>query len=94
MFSVKPLLMAVVLGGAAVAVVAPDVAKAGTVVASSGPSAGKYPVGKKLKDTDRITLRAGDSVTVLDSRGTRIISGAGTHMVGARGASKRSTFRR
>ena len=92
MFSVKPLTAALALTGAAIVLVAPDAAQAGTVVASSGPSASKYPVGKKLADTDRITLRAGDSVTVLDSKGTRVISGAGTHVVGARGTSRASTF--
>lgn len=67
-------------------------AQAGVVVKSSGPSAGTYPVGKKLDDDSTITLRAGDSVTVLTDSGTRVISGAGTHRVGARGASKRTAF--
>ncbi len=67
-------------------------AQAGVVVKSSGPSAGEFPVGKKLDDSATITLRAGDSVTVLTSNGTRVITGAGPHKVGARGASKRSTF--
>lgn len=52
-------------------------ASAAIVVASSGPSAAQYPVGKKLADTDRITLRAGDSVTVLDKRGTKVLRGPG-----------------
>ncbi len=67
-------------------------AQAGVVVKSSGPSAGQYPVGKKLDDSASITLKAGDSVTVLTSAGTRVISGAGTHRVGAAGANKRSAF--
>jgi len=90
--NLKTLVAALALGGAALAVATPQVALAGVVVASSGPSSANYPAGKKLKDTDRITLRAGDSVTVLDSRGTRVISGAGTHVVGARGTSRASTF--
>ncbi|GMM92393.1 hypothetical protein [Qipengyuania sp. MTN3-11] len=78
------------LASAGIALAAPAVA--GVVVKSSGPSAGQYPVGKKLDDASSITLRAGDSVTVLTDGGTRVISGAGTHRVGAGGASKRSTF--
>lgn len=90
--SPKTVLAALALAGAGTALVAPAAAIAGTVVASSGPSAGKYPVGKKLADTARITLKAGDKVTVLTSKGTRVISGAGTHVVGARGGSRASTF--
>lgn len=52
-------------------------ASAAIVVASSGPSAAQYPVGKKLADTDRITLQTGDSVTVLDKRGTKVLRGPG-----------------
>ncbi|QYJ07778.1 hypothetical protein [Qipengyuania flava] len=65
---------------------------AGVVVKSSGPSAADFPVGKKLNDASSITLREGDSVTVLTDSGTRVIRGAGTHRVGARGASKRTAF--
>lgn len=52
-------------------------ASAAIVVASSGPSAAQFPRGKKLADTDRITLQKGDSVTVLDSRGTKVLRGPG-----------------
>ena len=78
------------VGAAGLALAAP--AAAGVVVKSSGPSAAQYPVGKKIDDASSITLKAGDSVTVLTDGGTRVISGAGTHRVGASGASKRSTF--
>ncbi len=47
------------------------------VVRSSGPSAAAYPAGKSLPDNRRIALRQGDSVTVLDARGTRIFRGPG-----------------
>jgi hypothetical protein len=67
-------------------------AAAGVVVKSSGPSSATYPVGKKLDDSAQITLQSGDSVTILTSRGSRIIRGPGSHRVGARGASKRSAF--
>ncbi len=88
MSSVRAISIGLALAAAAMA----SAAQAGVVVKSSGPSAGQYPPGKKLDDDARITLKAGDSVTVLTGGGTRVISGAGTHRVGARGASKRSTF--
>ena len=72
----------------------PVAAQAAIVVASSGPSAGAYPVGRKLDDAGRITLQAGDTVTVLDAKGTRVLRGAGTYPVaaGAGAAAKSSTF--
>ena len=57
---------------------------AGTVIASSGPSAAQYRVGAQVANTQRITLRAGDSVTVLDNGGTRVFSGPGTFVLARR----------
>ncbi|HKT85528.1 MAG TPA: hypothetical protein VJQ77_05520 [Novosphingobium sp.] len=71
----------------------PAGAMAGIVVASSGPSAKTYPPGTKLPDDARITLKASDRVTILDKRGTRVLSGAGTYTVGtSSGPSRTSTF--
>lgn len=67
-------------------------AQAGVVVKASGPSAGQYPVGRTLEDSAAITLKAGDSVTVLTANGTKVITGPGQFTVGVRGESKRSTF--
>lgn len=69
-------------------------ASAAIVVASSGPSAAAYPVGRKLDDKATITLQAADTVTVLDAKGTRVLRGAGTFPVAASGgaAAKSSTF--
>jgi hypothetical protein len=89
MFSARTIAAALALGAAGLVATA---AQAGVVIASSGPSAAQFPKGKKLADTDRITLKDGDSVTVLDSSGTRVLSGAGTYRVGGRGDDKRSTF--
>jgi len=47
------------------------------VVRSTGPSAVNYPKGKRLSGTEKVTLKAGDVVTVLDKAGTRILRGAG-----------------
>lgn len=66
-------------------------ALAGIVVASSGPSAAQFPAGKKLDDNQSITLQAGDTVTILDQRGTRVLRGAGTFKVGDTAAQNRSS---
>ena len=48
------------------------------VVRASGPSAATYPPGRSLPDNARIALRSGDTLVVLDSRGTRTFRGPGT----------------
>jgi len=88
MFSVRGVSIALALAVAG----AGYAAQAGVVVSATGPSAAQFPAGKKLDDNARIVLKAGDKVTVLTANGTRVISGAGSHQVGAEGASKRSTF--
>lgn len=89
MSSVRTVSMAIALAFAGTGIAA----HAGVVVKSSGPSASQYPPGKKLPDGTQITLRDGDSVTILTSTtGTQVLSGAGNHRVGKRGVSRRSTF--
>lgn len=92
MFSAKALVHSLALAGAAIGLGLAAAAQADVVVASSGPSASQYPVGKKLSPTDRITLKANDSVTVLGASGTRVIKGAGVHRVGAQGTTNRSAY--
>jgi len=48
------------------------------VVRSSGPSAATYPQGKKLPAKAKVTLKAGDKLTVLDKAGSRVLSGPGS----------------
>ena len=48
------------------------------VVRSTGPSAATYPQGKKLAAKAKVTLKAGDKLTVLDKAGTRILAGPGS----------------
>lgn len=81
-------------GAALLALALPSAAEAAIVVASSGPSASAYPVGRKLDDAGTITLRAGDTITVLDGKGTRVLRGAGTFPVaaGAGTPAKGATF--
>lgn len=84
-----------VLAAAAIgtALAAVSAAQAGVVVAASGPSAKSYPVGRKLTDNEQIVLRAGDSVTVLDLRGTRVLTGAGSYTLAQQsGPSRSGTF--
>jgi hypothetical protein len=47
------------------------------VVRASGPSAATYPAGRSLPDNARIALRGGDTLVVLDARGTRTFRGPG-----------------
>ncbi|MDV3257555.1 MAG: hypothetical protein LOX97_07190 [Sphingomonas sp.] len=57
----------------------PSVAGAAVlVVRSSGPSAAAYPAGKALSDNHVLKLKATDTVILLDSRGTRTLTGPGS----------------
>jgi len=64
----------------------------GLVMDSSGPSVASYPRGMELADTAQITLKAGDSVSVLRQSGLREFKGPGTFRIGDRSASRRSAF--
>jgi hypothetical protein len=66
-------------------------ASAGVVVSASGPSASGFPVGKKIGDSERIVLRAGDTLTVLDGKGTRVLRGAGTFALNQQAGADRSS---
>lgn len=62
------------------------------VVSSSGPSARSYPAGKTLAAGSRIVLAAGDTLTVLDSRGTRTLRGPVTVSAEASAAAANPSF--
>lgn len=69
---------------AAVAAVSATAAAANIlVVRSSGPSAKAYPPGRSLAPSARIALRAGDTIVLLDGRGTRTLRGPGNYAAGA-----------
>lgn len=71
------------VAAAALALGAAGSAVAGTIVVrSSGPSARAYPPGKAVAGT-QVALKAGDSLVVLDGRGTRTLTGPGNFTVGA-----------
>lgn len=78
MLPLRKRLAAAALAAAACTLV-PAAAWAGVVVSASGPSAGSFPVGKSIGNSERIVLRAGDTLTVLDGNGTRVLRGAGTY---------------
>src|SRR5688572_30351772 len=78
---------------AAVCALAPAAALAGVVVSASGPSASTFPVGKTIGNSERIVLRQGDVLTVLDGNGTRVLRGAGTYTLDQQaGPGQRNTF--
>jgi hypothetical protein len=65
------------IAAAAVALGIAGSAAAGTIVIrADGPSKGAYPPGKSL--TGKVSLRAGDTLVVLDARGTRTLNGPAT----------------
>jgi hypothetical protein len=85
-------LAAAALAAAACALV-PATALAGVVVSASGPSAASFPVGKTIGNSERIVLRQGDVLTVLDGNGTRVLRGAGSYTLDQQaGPSQRNTF--
>lgn len=56
-------------------------ALAGTIVVrASGPSATMYPPGKAITAA-AITLKPGDTLVLLDAKGTHTLSGAGVHAI-------------
>jgi hypothetical protein len=92
MSSVRLRSLAAVLA-ATVASLVPAAALAGVVVSSSGPSASSYPVGRQIGDNEPFVLKVDDTITVLDSNGTRVFSGAGTFTLSAHeGPSKAGAF--
>ena len=87
MSSARPITFA---AGLACAALLAGPALAGVVVSASGPSASTYPVGKKIADDERIVLRQGDTLTVLDEDGTRVLRGAGTYTLAQQSGRARS----
>jgi hypothetical protein len=73
-------------GGTLTAALAGAAIAGPVVVRSTGPSAKAYPAGRQLADNAQLTLRAGDSVVLLDSRGTRTVAGPGTFPAVATGS--------
>ncbi|MCB2086798.1 MAG: hypothetical protein H6920_02025 [Sphingomonadaceae bacterium] len=92
MFSAKTIRTTLAVAAGSLALALAGGAQAGVVVKSSGPSAAQYPPGKKLSDSGTVTLKTGDTLTILADGGTRVLKGPGTLRVSARGRSTRSTL--
>lgn len=81
MFSTRKSAFRILLGAtvaAGIGTVASPAQAQSIVVRSSGPSAMAYPQGKKLAANAKVTLKAGDKLTVLDKAGTRVLAGPGS----------------
>lgn len=74
------LFIALALGVGAATPAAADV----LVLRASGPSAASLSPGRRLATGTRLALRAGDQLTLLDGRGTIVLSGPRVHVVGSR----------
>lgn len=70
--------MTAMIGAALALGVAGTAAAQSIVVRSTGPSATKYPAGKKLKAGEKVVLVDGDKVVVLDKGKTRTFAGKGS----------------
>jgi len=62
------------------------------VVSAGGPSSKNYPAGKTLAPGTKIALAAGDTLTVLDSRGTRTLRGPGSFSSDASSTTANQSF--
>ncbi len=56
------------------------------VLRASGPSAPSFKAGQRLADGIAVTLKTGDTLVVLDSRGTRSVAGPGSFRLDAASA--------
>ena len=68
---------------AAATIAAPAIAAKQIVVRSSGPSAKAFPVGKALDEGAQLSLRAGDSLTLLGPAKARVLKGPGSFKLAA-----------
>ena len=66
------------LAAAAVAVLPAPALAVPMVVRAVGPSAAIYKPGQKLSETATMVLKSGDTLTVLDAKGTRSFTGPGS----------------
>ena len=79
MISIKPIAALLVAVAATATLAGP------LVVRAAGPSAAQFKPGQRLADAP-VTLKAGDSIVVLDAKGTRSFSGPGTFSLTAASA--------
>ncbi len=83
MISTKPI--AALMMALAASIVSTGAMAGPLVVRAAGPSAAQFKPGQRLADAP-VTLKAGDSIVVLDAKGTRSFSGPGTFSLTAASA--------
>lgn len=75
-----------ILLGALLVTAASSASAAIIVVRAVGPSAAQYPVGKSLPDGASVRLRGGDTLVLLDAKGSRTLKGPGIFPAAANGS--------
>lgn len=83
MISTKPI--AALMMALAASIVSTGAMAGPLVVRAAGPSAAQFKPGQRLADAP-VTLKTGDSIVVLDAKGTRSFSGPGTFSLTAASA--------
>jgi hypothetical protein len=71
--------------GALLVTAAQSASAAIIVVRANGPSAAQYPVGRSLPDNASVRLRGGDTLVLLDAKGSRTLKGPGIFPAAASG---------
>jgi hypothetical protein len=75
---------ALLLSALPLALISAPTAQADTIVVrSNGPSAKSFPPGKSLPGTAKFALQSGDTLTLLDATGTRVLKGPGNFALAA-----------
>lgn len=62
------------------------------VLRATGPSAASFVPGRTMPDEARVTLRNNDELVVLDAKGTRVLRGPGSFVIGRSSAATTSTL--
>ncbi|MDB5678858.1 hypothetical protein [Sphingomonas bacterium] len=62
------------------------------VLRATGPSAASFVPGKTLADEARVTLKGNDELVVLDAKGTRVLRGPGSFVIGRSSTATTSTL--
>lgn len=79
------------LAGTLILSAAASASAAVIVVRASGPSATQYPVGKSLPDNATVRLQGGDTLVLLDGKGSRTLKGPGSFPAAANGGGGSAT---
>ena len=89
MFSTEKIMLRTAIAGAALIGLGGAALAETFVVRSLGPSARTYPAGKPIGGA--VTLKAGDSLTILDAKGTRTLRGPCTNCLASTASARTNT---